>query len=194
MGFFGSDISTEYKTMYTSVLKCNILLDTTIFPENTPGFVVDAFARRALWANQRDYGHGTGHGVGAALNVHEGPISISPRWGNSEVLKEGMVVSDEPGFYKDGSFGVRIENLVEVCRAKDVEVAGGKKFLRFKKLTMIPIQKNLIKEELMTDVEFDWLDKYHTTVWEKVNPLLDEGSMAWKWLQKSCTKVERKDS
>jgi len=182
----------EFKDVYTRVLKGNIGMDTMTWPENTPGFVLDVFARKWLWEAGKDYGHGTGHGVGAALNVHEGPMSISARWKNLEVLKAGMVLSNEPGYYEDGNFGIRIENLMEVCPASEEEPApGAKNFFKFKKLTMIPIQKSLIKTELMTDVEMDWLDEYHDTVWKNVSPLLEEGSAAWKWLEKSCTKIDR---
>lgn len=128
---FGENPTDEFKEAYTRVLKGHIALDTMIFPENTPGFVLDAFARQHLWKAGMDYGHGTGHGVGAALNVHEGPISISPRWGNTSVLKAGMVVSNEPGYYKEGAFGVRIENLVEVVQAGVGD--GTAKFLAFKR-------------------------------------------------------------
>jgi len=192
----------EFIDNYTRVLKGNIGVDSMIFPENTPGFVLDVFARKALWEAGRDYGHGTGHGVGAALNVHEGPHSISPRWGNKEVMKKGMVVSNEPGYYEDGNYGIRIENLLEVHHvnpADDVgddeeppeKPAGQKSFLKFAKLTMIPIQKNLINTKLMTDAELDWLDAYHEEVMEKVAPLLEEGSEAMAWLIKSCEKIDR---
>jgi len=227
---FGQNPSEEFKEMYTRVLKGNIALDTMTFPgesvsafcisfvvwylirvsrftENTPGFVLDVFARKSLWEAGKDYGHGTGHGVGAALNVHEGPHGISPRWTNKEFLKKGMVTSNEPGFYDDGNFGIRIENLLEIVDVNDsssgdvatsVEPpskklkAEGKKFFRFDKLTMIPIQKNLINLELMVNTELDWLDAYHEEVFEKVSPLLEEGSPAMTWLTKSCAKIERK--
>jgi Xaa-Pro aminopeptidase len=158
----------------------------------------------------KDYGHGTGHGVGAALNVHEGPHSISPRWLNKEVLKRGMVTSNEPGYYEDGNFGVRIENLLEIVDANPAngedETENGeaddsppakkqkteaKKFLKFARLTQIPIQKNLIKLDIMTKAELDWLDAYHEEVLQKVAPLLEEGSPAMKWLAKSCEKISR---
>ncbi len=179
------------------------------FPENTPGFVLDVFARKSLWEAGKDYGHGTGHGVGAALNVHEGPQSISPRFANTEVLKKGMVVSNEPGFYEDGSSGIRIENLLEITYVEDKynqaynkglkegdedfpELAPGqKKFLCMKKLTMIPIQKNLIDLSLMTKIELDWLDAYHAEIYEKVAPLMDGDSEGLKWLTKACEKIDR---
>ncbi len=173
--------------------------------ENTPGFVLDVFARKALWEVGKDYGHGTGHGVGAALNVHEGPHSISPRWANKEVLKKGMVTSNEPGFYDDGNFGIRIENLLEIIdvAACTDEVDGegspppkkqkkeAKTFLKFAHLTQIPIQKSLINTGIMTVAELDWLDTYHAEVLQKVAPLLEEGSSSMKWLVKSCEKIER---
>jgi len=203
------EATPQFKENYTRVLKGNIGVDTMIFPTDTPGFVLDVFARKSLWEAQQDYGHGTGHGVGAALNVHEGPQSISPRWGNKEALKKGMVLSNEPGLYEDGKFGIRIENLLEVTYVNDedndaydmglepgdegypTKAAGKKTFLKFEKLTMIPIQKNLIDIKLMTDDELDWLDGYHQEIFEKVSPLLEEGSAALAWLTKSCAKIGR---
>lgn len=184
------------------------LVDTT---ENTPGFVLDALARKSLWEVGKDYGHGTGHGVGAALNVHEGPHSISPRWANQEVLKRGMITSNEPGYYDDGRFGIRIENLLEIVAFGEDDnddnlalganregpppakkpKSEGKQFLRFAKLTMIPIQKNLIDLSLMTEAELDWLDAYHEDVLATVAPLLEEGTPAMEWLRTSCENIER---
>ena len=189
----------EFKDVYTRVLKGNIGVDSMIFPEKTPGFVLDVFARQALWEDGKDYGHGTGHGVGAALNVHEGPFGISPRFGNTEGLKQGMVVSNEPGYYEDGNFGIRIENLLEMQYVDpannepkdDGEESTEKKYLKFAKLTMIPIQKNLINVSLMTKKELDWLDSYHEEVFAKVSPLLEEESPAMNWLKKSCEKIDR---
>jgi len=193
----------EFVDAYTRVLKGNIGVDTMIFPENTPGFVLDVFARKSLWEGGIDYLHGTGHGVGAALNVHEGPHSISPRWANTEVLKKGMVVSNEPGYYEDGNFGIRIENLLEISYVKpeyneatdsddeDAPKSSEKKFLKFDKLTLIPIQKSLIDISLMTEAELDWLDQYHATILEKISPLLDADSPAIEWLVKSCEKIDR---
>jgi len=194
------DASEEFKDVYTRVLKGNIGVDSMIFPEGTPGFVLDVMARKSLWEAGKDYGHGTGHGVGAALNVHEGPHSISPRFANQEGLKNGMIVSNEPGYYEDGNFGIRIENLLEMQyvdpkyneEPKDGEEAPTKKkFLKFAKLTMIPIQKNMMKVELMTKEELDWVDAYHEEVLAKVGPLLEDDSPAMKWLQASCTKMDR---
>mmetsp|Transcript_27533 Transcript_27533/g.42452 ORF Transcript_27533/g.42452 Transcript_27533/m.42452 type:complete len:767 (-) Transcript_27533:35-2335(-) len=203
---FAEKPDDEFREVYTRVLKGNIGVDSMIFPENTPGFVLDVFARKALWEIGKDYGHGTGHGVGAALNVHEGPHGISPRWGNKEVLKAGMVTSNEPGYYEDGNFGIRIENLLEIveisssddatngeepANKKQKVAAEGKKFLKFGKLTLIPIQKNLIKVEIMTEDELNWLDSYHQEVLQKVKPLLEEGTPAMEWLVKSCEPIKR---
>eukprot|EP00536_Pseudo-nitzschia_multiseries_P010640 jgi/Psemu1/319884/estExt_fgenesh1_pm.C_3330003 len=192
----------RFRDIYTRVLKGNIGVDAMIFPENTPGFVIDVMARQSLWEGQLDYGHGTGHGVGAALNVHEGPFSISPRFGNLEGLKNGMIVSNEPGYYEDGAFGIRIENLLEMQYVnpehnepiEEDEKSAEKKYLKFEKLTMIPIQKNLIDVKLMTTKELDWLDAYHEMVFEKVSPLLEADSLAMKWLKKSCEKIDRQSS
>lgn len=204
------EATDEFKENYTRVLKGNIGVDVMVFPTNTPGFVLDVFARKSLWQAGLDYGHGTGHGVGAALNVHEGPHSISPRWTNMEAMKKGMVVSNEPGLYEDGKFGIRIENLLECTYVLDEDnkaydngilegeegfpekPIGKKTFLRFNKLTMIPIQKNLIDMKLMTTEELDWLDAYHQEIFEKVSPLLEPNSPALLWLTKACEKIDRK--
>jgi len=152
----------------------------------------DVFARKALWEIGKDYGHGTGHGVGAALNVHEGPHSISPRFGNTEPMKVGMVVSNEPGYYEDGRFGIRIENLLEVQSVESGETkAGDKSFMKFEKLTLIPIQKNLIKIDLMTDEELKWLNDYHAIVLKKVGSLMEDGTPGKLWLEKMCSPMER---
>ena len=198
------EATPEFVDAYTRVLKGNIGIDSSIFPEGIPGFVLDVLARQSLWKAGLDYGHGTSHGVGAALNVHEGPMSISPRFTNMEGLKKGMCVSNEPGYYKDGAFGIRIENILEIRYVKDefnAQAEGDapipekesdeKKFLKFGRLTLIPIQKNLINTSLMTKDELDWLDEYHSEVWEKVSPRLDEGSPERAWLERCCSKIER---
>lgn len=171
---------------FTRVLKGNIGLDSAVFPQGTPGPALDAFARMALWQAGLDYMHGTGHGVGAGLNVHEGPMSISTRYQNTVGLKEGMVVSNEPGYYEPNAFGIRIENLL-VARKKEVAGVGGKPFndkifLGFEQLTHVPIQKSLIETSLLTPAEIEWLDGYHSRVWERISPLLPTDSDAHKWL------------
>lgn len=169
------------KECFTRVLQGHIALDMAVFPENTPGFVLDVLARSSLWKIGLDYRHGTGHGVGAALNVHEGPHSISFRFGNLTPLQEGMIVSNEPGYYEDHSFGIRTENLVYIKEASTPNRYGGMKYLGFEKLTFVPIQTKLIDLSLLSTTEIAWLDDYHSQVWEKVSPLVDGPAVEWLW-------------
>eukprot|EP00850_Spirogloea_muscicola_P012933 SM000085S23283 [mRNA] locus=s85:569174:575979:+ [translate_table: standard] len=150
----------------------HIALDRAVFPEGTPGFVLDVLARRPLWSIGLDYRHGTGHGVGAALNVHEGPQGISPRFGNVTGLAAGMVVSNEPGYYEDGQFGIRIEEDTP-------SRFGGTTFLGFERLTYVPIQLRMIDESLMTPEEVEWLNDYHADVFRKVSPLVSGDALRW---------------
>ncbi|XP_047315787.1 aminopeptidase P2 [Impatiens glandulifera] len=177
---FGEPTARE-KECFTRVLQGHIALDEAVFPENTPGFVLDAFARSSLWKIGLDYRHGTGHGVGAALNVHEGPQSISFRFGNMTPLQKGMIVSNEPGYYEDHAFGIRIENLLHVKEANTPNHFGGITYLGFEKLTYVPIQTKLINFNLLTNTEINWLNNYHSDVWEKVSPLLDGSARQWLW-------------
>ncbi|CAM9782148.1 unnamed protein product, partial [Chrysoparadoxa australica] len=158
------EATQHQREAFTRVLQGNIGIDTAVFPEGTPGVLLDAFARKSLWAAGLDYAHGTGHGVGAALNVHEGPHSISPRPGNWTPLKPGMIVSNEPGYYEAGGFGIRIENLLEVSATGVRNEELGRDFYRFEPLTLIPIQKDLLVLELMHDEEIEWLNAYHAKV------------------------------
>ena len=171
--------SKEEKRAFSAVLKGHIGLDVAVFPEDTIGFVLDAFARKALWACGLDYGHGTGHGVGAALNVHEGPISVSPRFANKSVLKNGMVLSNEPGYYQAGAFGVRIENLLAIEPAPVPRVPDGKAFLRFSYLTLIPIDANCIDVSMLDAAEVAWVDAYHADVRRQLSPLLEGEALEW---------------
>ncbi|MED6181984.1 Aminopeptidase P2, variant 2 [Stylosanthes scabra] len=177
---FGEPTARE-KECFTRVLQGHIALDQLVFPENTPGFVMDAFARSSLWKVGLDYRHGTGHGVGAALNVHEGPQSISYRYGNLNPLVNGMIVSNEPGYYEDHAFGIRIENLLYVRNAETPNRFGGIEYLGFEKLTYVPIQIKLLDLSLLSTAEIDWLNNYHSQVWEKVSPLLDGSAKQWLW-------------
>ncbi|KAK7337786.1 hypothetical protein VNO77_18373 [Canavalia gladiata] len=177
---FGKPTARE-KECFTRVLQGHIALDQSIFPENTPGFVLDAFARSFLWKVGLDYRHGTGHGVGAALNVHEGPQSISHRYGNLTSLVNGMVVSNEPGYYEDHAFGIRIENLLYVRNVETPNRFGGIEYLGFEKLTYVPIQIKLVDLSLLSAAEIEWLNNYHSLVWEKVSPLLDDSARQWLW-------------
>ncbi|KAH6826573.1 Metallopeptidase M24 family protein [Perilla frutescens var. hirtella] len=175
---FGQPSSWQ-KECFTRVLQGHIALDQAIFPENYPGFVLDSFARSSLWKIGLDYRHGTGHGVGAALNVHEGPQSISFRFGNMTPLLKGMVVSNEPGYYEDHAFGIRIENLLYVKEAHTPNRFGGVEYLGFEKLTFFPIQTKLVDLSLLSTTEIDWLNDYHKQVWEKVSPLLEGSALQW---------------
>ena len=153
-------VSSEMVDNYTLVLKGHIAIATAIFPKNTKGRDIDALARKALWSAGKDYAHGTGHGVGCLLSVHEGPISISK---NSEYyIKNGMVISNEPGYYKDGEYGIRIENL-EVVSKKYFK--NSENFLCFENLTKVPFELGLINIEMLTADEINWINLYH----EKVN-------------------------
>jgi Xaa-Pro aminopeptidase len=171
--------SAAQRDAFTRVLQGHIALDTAVFPEGTPGFVLDAFARRPLWAAGLDYRHGTGHGVGAALNVHEGPHGISPRFGNLTGLVAGMVVSNEPGMYFDGAWGIRIENLLALREAPTASRFGGVTFLGFERLTLVPIQAKMLAHELLSAAELAWLDEYHAQVWDAVSPRCSGAARDW---------------
>lgn len=173
--------SPRQKECFTRVLQGHIALDQAVYPERTPGFVLDVLARSSLWKVGLDYRHGTGHGVGAALNVHEGPQSISFRYGNLTALQKGMVVSNEPGYYEDYSFGIRIENLLHVKEANLPNSYGGIGYLCFEKLTFVPFQCKLVDLSLLSSAEINWIDDYHSEVWQKVSPLVDDRAREWLW-------------
>jgi Xaa-Pro aminopeptidase len=154
----------EQRTRFTLVLKGHIQMALVPFPVGTSGGQLDVLARRALWEAGLNYGHGTGHGVGAYLCVHEGPHSISPNARNV-ALEPGMVVSNEPGYYETGAYGIRTENLVYVV--KDPEREG---FLRFANLTLCPIDLALVDAGLLSPQERAYLDSYHATVREALSP------------------------
>jgi len=135
-----------------------------------------------LWAQGFDYDHGTGHGVGVFLGVHEGPQRIS-KAPNTVALKPGMIVSNEPGFYKDGAYGIRIENLQYVTEAK--EIKGGERPMHaFEYVTLAPIHKGLIIKDMLTDDEVNWVNDYHANVWDAIGPRVDGDVKSW--LKKSC--------
>jgi Xaa-Pro aminopeptidase len=171
--------------MFTRVLKGHIGIDRSVFPAGTPGCLLDSYAREHLWRVGKDFIHGVGHGVGAALNVHEGPQKIS-RLLDGHALLPGMIVSNEPGYYEDGNFGIRIENLLVVVEKSDLPEFGGRKFYCFERLTHIPIQKKLMDKALMSKEEIDWVNSYHAEVREKVMPLL-ETERAKKWLAEATS-------
>ncbi|KAI3981159.1 hypothetical protein MKX01_032299 [Papaver californicum] len=176
-----SEPTSRKNECFTRVLQGHIAVDQAVFPENTPGFVLDALARSALCKVGLDYRHGTGHGVGAALNVHEGPQSMSFRFGNMTPLQKGMIVSNEPGYYEDHSFGIRIENLLVVKEINTPNNFGGIGYLGFENITFVPIQVKLVEISLMSAAEVDWINDYHSQVWKKVSPLVE--CAASKWLR-----------
>ncbi len=168
--------SPEMRDRFTRVLKGHIALASARFPVGTTGSQLDVLARYALWQVGLDYDHGTGHGVGAYLSVHEGPHRIS-KMPNSVALQPGMIVSNEPGYYKTGAYGIRIENLVAV---KEVEIEGAdRKYLEFETLTLAPIDIACIEPSLLTEAEKQWLNDYHRRVRETVGPNVDEATRTW---------------
>jgi len=173
----------KQREYFTRVLQGHIALDTAVFPKGTIGHSLDPYARRKLWEYGLDYRHGTGHGVGAALNVHEGPHSISCRVGNNVSLRPGMFVSNEPGYYEDGEFGIRIENILLVVEKETPARFGDIPFYGFESFTLVPIQKKMIKLELLEKHEVDWIDRYHSRVWNELNSRIDDVSVKeWLWI------------
>jgi Xaa-Pro aminopeptidase len=170
------EASAEQRDRFTRVLKGHIGIATARFPEGTSGSQLDALARMALWKAGLDYDHGTGHGVGSYLSVHEGPQRISKL--GSVPLKPGMIVSNEPGYYKTGAYGIRIENLLVVTPPAQVE-GGERPMLGFETLTLAPIDLACVERALLTDEEADWLNAYHARVREALSPGLDDATLAW---------------
>jgi Xaa-Pro aminopeptidase len=166
----------EMRERFTRVLKGHIAIARAVFPDGTTGAQLDSFARQALWSAGLDFDHGTGHGVGSYLSVHEGPASISKR--GMTALRRGMILSNEPGYYKVGAYGIRIENLVLVIEAAPVD--GSEKPLNaFETLTLAPIDLRLVAPSLLTQDEIRWLDAYHARVNSSLAPLLDSDTRAW---------------
>jgi len=169
------------KQVYTLVLRGHINLAMQRFPEGTGGIALDALARTHLWNSGLDYGHGTGHGVGAFLNVHEGPQRIAPR-GADEPMKVGMIVSNEPGYYEAGWGGVRLENLYVVATDDEMPTQpDGKRWLRLDPLTLIPFDTSLIDWEQLSNAERLWLGGYHQEVWDTISPMLGDEDRQWLW-------------
>jgi Xaa-Pro aminopeptidase len=183
----------EHIERYTQVLKGHIALARAVFPEGTTGSQLDVLARQYLWHAGVDYDHGTGHGVGSYLSVHEGPQRIS-KAGNSVALKPGMIISNEPGYYKEGAYGIRIENLITVVPhgALSSEKTA---FLRFDTLTCVPFDRNLIDTALLLEEEIAWVDAYHAGVCDALKPLLSKkegGKETVKWLEAACAPLSGK--
>ncbi len=162
--------SNQQKSDFTLALKGLIALTEAVFPEHTRGCHLDILARKALWEHGLNYGHGTSHGVGFFLNVHEGPVSIRPDL-SDQTFKEGMVLSNEPGIYREGEYGIRTENLM-VCVEKQITPFG--KFMGFETLTLFPIDIRMITIELLSNREIQWMNEYHQQVRAELSPLVSE--------------------
>ena len=179
----------EMRDRFTRVLKGHIAVATALFPKGTRGTQLDSFARRPLWEAGLDYAHGTGHGVGSFLAVHEGPQRIAPvtssQSGGDEPLAAGMIISNEPGYYKTGEYGIRIENLVLVVE-KHIEGAE-KEMLGFETLTFAPIDRRLVVKNMLSPQELDWLNAYHAQVVDKIGAKLSGSDR--EWLEKACAPI-----
>ena len=174
------EVSAAQKRDYTLVLKGTIALSRTAFPRGTPGPMLDAIARAPLWAHGLDYGHGTGHGVGYFMNVHEGPQNISKAMPDPNMAMEvGMITSIEPGLYRPGQWGVRIENLVLNVPLNTPENGAFGEMLAFETLTLCPIDTRCIERSLLSTEEIDWLNRYHAEVRRRLSPLVQGVALAW---------------
>ncbi|WP_422466691.1 aminopeptidase P family protein [Endozoicomonas sp. ALC013] len=173
--FACGEMTDEEKRDYTLVMKSHIALATARFKEGTRGIQLDAITRQPLWSEGIDFNHGTGHGVGYFLNVHEGPQSISPRWFDV-ALKPGMLVTNEPGIYRDNKHGVRLENIMLI--AEDIENEFGK-FYKLIPMTLAPFDTRPLLKDLMTDTEINWLNGYHEMVREALSPELQGQDFEW---------------
>ena len=173
-------LTDQEKQIYTLVLKGHIQIELCKFPSGASGTQIDILARKDMWREGMNYLHGTGHGVGSYLNVHEGPHQIRMEW-KPAPLVAGMTITDEPGIYLAGKFGVRIENTLLIIPYMETEFG---KFLQFESLTLCPIDKKPIIKEMLLPEEITWLNDYHHRVYEVLSPRLDEGEN--EWLQKAC--------
>ncbi len=169
--------TSEMRDRFTRVLKGHIALAKAYFPQGTSGHQLDVLARKPLWEAGLDYDHGTGHGVGSFLGVHEGPQRIA-KWPNSIALQPGMIISNEPGYYKSGEFGIRIENLIVVTPFSPV-MGGEREMMKFETITLAPISLDLIEKSLLNEDEITWLNTYHARVRETLTSLLDNDVRAW---------------
>ena len=176
-------VTNQQKIDFTLVLKGHIALGTAVFPAGTRGTQLDILARKAMWDLGLNYGHGTGHGVGHFLNVHEGPQSIRMDE-NPTVLQAGMFMSNEPGMYRTGEYGIRTENLVHIIPAMQTEFG---QFLQFETVTLFPIDKNLIDLKMLDDNELQWINNYHKKVYESLSPFLNTEEKAW--LKEKCSAI-----
>ena len=176
-------LTDDEKRNYTLVLKGMLHIMNIQFPEGTCGTQLDVLARQFMWKEGINYLHGTGHGIGSFLCVHEGPHQIRMNHVPTP-LQPGMIITDEPGIYKAGSHGIRIENTLLIVPAQETDFG---RFFKFEALTLCPIQKEAICIEMMNNEEIDWLNSYHAEVYRRLSPLLDEDHR--KWLEQQCTPI-----
>lgn len=169
--------TSQERAAFTAVLQGMIAISAARFPKGVSGAHLDALARAPLWRMGCDYDHGTGHGVGSYLSVHEGPQRISRA--STLPLQAGMILSNEPGYYKAGAFGIRIENLIVVRDAAPLEGGDPREMLDFETLTFVPIERDLINTDELAPWERDWLDDYHAQVWDLISPHVSETAQSW---------------
>lgn len=183
--YFGNP-SQEEKRNFTLVLKGHIAVAILKFPDGTNGYQIDTFARQFLWEDGLNYYHGTGHGVGFFLNVHEGPQGISSALANRSkvALKPGMLTSNEPGYYKDGHYGIRIENLILAVENGETEYG---KFYKHQTVTMFPLDTKLIDQTILTKSEVQWINDYQNEVYDKLSPYLNDNEK--EWLREKCENI-----
>jgi Xaa-Pro aminopeptidase len=185
--------SAEMRRRYTQVLKGHIALSRAQFPAGTTGSQLDPFARQYLWHDGVDFDHGTGHGVGCFLSVHEGPHSISKR-PSDVALRPGMIVSNEPGYYKPGHFGIRIENLINVVELAPQPAGAERTTLGFETLTLAPYERRLIDASLLNAEERQFVDAYHERVKSVLGPLVADDPGVVEYLQQACAPLERESA
>lgn len=174
--------SSEMIDNFTLVLKAHIALASACFPQRANGVSLDKIARSVMWQQGKDYNHGTGHGVGCFLNVHEGPQNMG-NLSSQHTIMENMILSIEPGYYKEGAYGIRIENLARVTAVENPDFS--EPFHQFKILTLCPIDKRLVNKYLMSSGEISWLNNYHQEVFEKISPFLNKDET--NWLKDACS-------
>lgn len=182
---------TEFqKRAYTRVMQSHIAVDQAVFPEGTTGYALDSVARTPLWKDGLNFRHGVGHGVGSYLNVHEGPHGIGSRPAYDKVaLKAGMIVTNEPGYYEDGQFGIRLENVLAVRKVDTPYRFGNSDYFGFEHFTFVPFGKRLLEQNLLTTSEKQWINNYHQECRDVLGPLLDRDNQASSWLEQETEPI-----
>jgi Xaa-Pro aminopeptidase len=176
--------SEKQREDYTVCLKGHIALATAVFPEGTKGYSLDPLVRKPLWDKGINYGHGTGHGIGYFLSVHEGPMSIRTEY-NHEPIREGQILSNEPGIYRENEYGIRIENVILCKKFKATEYGT---YLCFETISLCPLERKLLRLDLMSKDEINWVNSYHETVCRKILPLLNDQAVI-QWLNQQCAPI-----